>query len=129
MERKIRLHTETTIDSCHFLNGYKGNCARKHGHTWFIDVYIQGNSNQLDEVGILFDFGNVKAIKEELDHLTLNDIDYFNTEKEGVNPTAENISMWLYDKLKKQKPELEFKIRLYETKVGKETWCEVGDWF
>ena len=127
--KKIKLHTEVAIDSCHQLIGYNGACSRLHGHTWFLEIWVQGNESQLDEVGILFDFGKVKEIKEELDHIKLNDIEYFNVEKGGVNPTAENISMWLYDKLKKQSPSLEFKIRLYETKVGKETWCEVGDWF
>jgi len=129
MEKKIRLHTEVAIDSCHYLKNYNGKCANLHGHSWFIEIWIEGWETQLDEVGILFDFGNVKAIKEELDHIMLNDIDYFNVEKGGVNPTAENISMWLYDKLKGQSPQLDFKIRLYETKVGKETYCEVGDWF
>ena len=45
----------------------------------------------------------------------------------NINPTAENISMFLHKKLKEQRRELLFKIRVYETKIGKETWCEYGD--
>lgn len=119
----IKLHTETTIDSSHYLNDYDGKCRNLHGHTWFIEIWIMGFPNDCDETGILFDFGSVKEIKEELDHKVLNDLKPF----EVVNPTAENLSMWLYDKLKYRHSNLFFKIRLYETKVGKETYCEYGD--
>ena len=119
----LKLHTEVAIDSCHQLRGYDGNCCRIHGHTWFIEVWIQGDHTLCDKVGILFDFGNVKALKEKYDHFKLNDIPPF----DEINPTAENISRHIYHELKSAKPVLNFKIRVYETKVGKETWCECGD--
>lgn len=119
----IKLHTEVAIDSCHELKGYDGACSRLHGHTWFLEVWIKGNSDQLDKDGILFDFGRVKDIKEKYDHRFINDIPPF----DKYNPTAENISQQFYKELKASRPELKFKIRLYETKVGKETYCEVGD--
>lgn len=120
----IQLHTETTIDSAHFLQGYDGNCKNFHGHSWFLEIWIRGLRVDLNEVGILFDFGEVKRIKERFDHKLLNNIHPF-TE---INPTAENISSVIYDQLKEINPHLLYKIRLYETKVGKETYCEVGDW-
>jgi len=122
----ITLHTETVIDSCHYLNDYVGKCRNWHGHTFFVEVWIRGDINQCDEVGILYDFGNVKKIKDIMDHTVLNDIPYF--KDNGLNPTAENITHWLLSDLKASRPELKFKIRVYETKVGKETWCEEGDW-
>jgi 6-pyruvoyltetrahydropterin/6-carboxytetrahydropterin synthase len=120
---KLTLHTETVIDSCHKLVKYDGPCQRLHGHSWFVEVWIQGDSSQKDEVGILFDFGNVKEIKEKYDHFYLNDIPPFNT----INPTAENISENIYNELKAKRKELNFKVRVYETYVGKKTYCECGD--
>lgn len=120
---KITLHTEVAIDSCHKLIGYDGNCSRLHGHTWFVEIWIRGDESQRDSVGILFDFGNVKKIKDKYDHLYLNDIPPF----DKINPTAENISRQIYDELKQFRSDLEYKVRIYETKVGKDTYCEIGD--
>ena len=82
----------------------------------------------LDSVGILFDFGNVKEIQKQLDHRFLNELKPF----EKINPTAENICIWIYDQLhamaKNEEVDLQFKVRVYETPLPKETWCECGDW-
>ncbi len=120
---KIKLHTETWIDSCHHLRGYDGNCKFRHGHTWHVRIWIQGTEDHKDSVGILFDFGSIKKIKEKYDHKDLNEIAPF----DKINPTAENITQEIYNELKEKRPELEFKIRVYETAVGKQTYCEIGD--
>jgi len=122
----LTLHTETTIDSSHYLKNYKGKCAELHGHSWFIEIWVRGTIDQCDEIGILYDFGNVKKLKEKMDHRLINDIPYF--KENDINPTAENITHWIYKELRKDRPELKFKVRVYETKVGKETYCEGGDW-
>lgn len=119
----LTLHTETVIDACHQLRGYNGNCSRQHGHSWWLHVWIKGDSSQKDEIGILFDFGEIKKIQGKLDHQFINEIPPFDT----INATAENLSEWIYEELKKIKPDLQFKIRLYETAVTKKTWCECGD--
>jgi 6-pyruvoyltetrahydropterin/6-carboxytetrahydropterin synthase len=120
---RLLLHTETVIDSSHQLKGYDGPCQRIHGHTWFLDVWIKGCPDQLNKDGILFDFGKVKEIREKYDHRFINDIPPFDTQ----NPTAENLVQEIYRQLKSESPHLDFCIRLYETKVGKETWCMYGD--
>lgn len=122
----LTLHTETVIDCAHYLKGYDGACANQHGHSVFLEIWIRGTIDQCDDVGILFDFGNVKKIKDEFDHKLINEHPYF--KETGLNPTAENISHYIYCKLSKENPGLQFKVRFYETKVGKETWCEEGDW-
>jgi len=124
----LTLHTETVIDSAHQLKGYKGICSRVHGHSWLVELWFRGSNQYLDEVGILVDFGIVKELKEVLDHKFLNDV-------VDVNPTAENLSVWVYDWLhnrindenQKLKQRVEIKVRLYETVVGKKTYCECGD--
>ena len=121
--KKIRLHTETFIDSAHYLQGYDGSCKRLHGHEWRLRVWIEGYPIEVDEVGILFDFGNIKQLKKILDHRCLNDILPFKEK----NPTAENITIFIYDHFKEIKPNLDFTIRVYETSLGKITYAEYGD--
>lgn len=123
MQKMLKLHTEIVIDSSHQLRGYDGACSRVHGHTWFVEVWIKGEPKHKDEVGILFDFGRIKSFRDKLDHQFINDIPPFDKQ----NSTAENLTEYFYNQLKQDRPELLFKVRVYETKVGKETWCEYGD--
>ncbi len=118
------LHTETYFDSAHHLEGYLGSCANIHGHIWRLRVWVKGELHHKDSVGILFDFSNIKSIQQYLDHKYLNkDCVEFSI----LNPTAENISRIIYEQLKQKRPELNFLVRLYETPLPKETWCQYGD--
>jgi 6-pyruvoyltetrahydropterin/6-carboxytetrahydropterin synthase len=120
---ELMLHTELVIDSAHKLIGHESLCKNFHGHSWFIEIWIKGNSDQKDDIGIIYDFGNVKKLKDKYDHQYLNDIPPF----DKINPTAENITETIYNTLKEEKPQLKFKVRVYETYVGKKTYCEGGD--
>lgn len=86
------------FDSAHFLRGYKGKCAQLHGHTWKTDIEI--SSNELDEIGMAADFKILKNelnhILERFDHKILNDCTPFDI----LNPTAENLSKEIYERLK-----------------------------
>jgi 6-pyruvoyltetrahydropterin/6-carboxytetrahydropterin synthase len=118
----LLLHTEFTFDSCHHLEGYDGKCKNKHGHSWLCEVWFKGNTLYKDRIGILVDFGLVKEIREKLDHNDLNIVLNF-------NPTAENLSEWVYNELRnKIKNELiHIRVRVYESYIDKKCWCEFGD--
>jgi len=117
----LKLHTETTIDSCHHLVNYKGKCANVHGHTWKIEIWFVGDQEYINDIGILVDFGIVKELKEILDHKDLNKVI-------KTNPTAENLTIWIYRWLdKKIKESIDIKVRVYETAVDKLTYCETED--
>ena len=120
----LLLYTETVIDSSHKLIGYKGNCSNLHGHSWLIEVFIKGKPSQMNKIGILFDFSNIKKIKDKYDHKFLNEIPPFNK----INPTAENICQEIYKQLKEINDSLLFVVKVYETNIGKKTWCQFGDW-
>ena len=55
-------HYELTVkdhfDAAHALPGYDGPCQYLHGHTWEVEATIAGQ--HLDEVGMLYDFKDVK---------------------------------------------------------------------
>ncbi|GAA4239373.1 6-carboxytetrahydropterin synthase [Postechiella marina] len=94
----------------------KCNNANYHGHNYELIVSVTGEINQ--ETGFVIDLKVLKnIIKEEVeykfDHKNLNlDLDYF----KALNPTAENISVVIYNIIKSKIPSnLDLEITLYET--------------
>jgi len=109
---KVSLTKTMSFDAAHWLpcfpEGHK--CRRMHGHTFQLDIIIEGEVDPA--VGYLQDFGEVKRIAtpicEQLDHHCLNDIPGLEV------PTVETLSKWIYDRLKPNLPLLA-KIRVHET--------------
>lgn len=86
-----------TIEAAHRLPyvpaGHK--CGRLHGHTFQIEVHVQGPLDP--RLGWIIDFADIKGafkpIEEKIDHHYLNEV-------EGLeNPTSENIARWVWSKL------------------------------
>ena len=96
----FEMQVKGTFDAAHHLRGYVGKCSRLHGHTWTVELDVQGET--LDEVGMLVDFKDLNRLLKEtlepLDHQYLNDLLPFR----NVNPTAENIAKYLYETLAPQ---------------------------
>lgn len=95
-----------------------GKCSNPnyHGHNYELTVSVTGGIDH--ETGFVMDLKVLKdIIKEEiedyLDHKNLNiEVEEFET----LNPTAENIAVVIYDKIKPRlKPSLDLTITLYET--------------
>lgn len=93
----------------------KCNSPNYHGHNYILETWLEGDIDE--ETGYVIDLGILKAIiKEEIedpfDHRNLNlDVPEF----EDLNPTAENISIVIFRKLKKRLPQFKLTVRLYET--------------
>ena len=116
----ITLYTEDFFNAAHLLKDYNGKCSEIHGHSWKVSLWIRGEESQKDNIGILWDFNNLKKIIEQFDHKNLNNI-------LPSNPTVENITIFLYKQLKNDYPKLLFKVRVYENITKKESFCEIGD--
>lgn len=95
-----------------------GKCSNPnfHGHNYDLAVSVTGEIDQ--ETGFVMDMKVLKdIIKEEIeeafDHKNLNvEVEEFKT----LNPTAENIAVVIYNKIKpKLQPDLQLSITLYET--------------
>lgn len=87
-----------------------------HGHNYELIVSLTGEIDK--ETGYVYDLGILKnyiksEIEEAFDHKNLNiEVPEF----KELNPTAENISVVIYDKLRLLLPKhLDLKITLYET--------------
>ncbi len=93
----FELTTIVDFEAAHCLRDYPGKCSRLHGHNWQVEVSVCGS--ELNELGLLIDFRDLKAAVQEilmqLDHYYLNDLPAFQT----LNPSAENIAKYLYEEL------------------------------
>ncbi len=106
---------EFSFSAAHNLPSYRGKCEKLHGHTYRIRVTVEGEVNK---EGIVFDFAQLKREVEEkvlkvLDHSYLNEIIY--------PPSAENIALWVWKRLKDSLPLKE--VRVYESPDTFVTFC------
>jgi len=86
---------EDTFAAGHALRGYRGKCENPHGHNYRVRVSLCGKD--LDSIGLLYDFKDVKQIiaatVDRLDHQYMNDIPPF----DKINPSAENLARYFYE--------------------------------
>ncbi|MDT8860269.1 6-carboxytetrahydropterin synthase QueD [Alkalihalobacillus sp. MEB130] len=109
--KRVLVSKEFTFDAAHHLHCYEGKCKNLHGHTYKV---IFGISGFVNEIGLVIDFGDIKEIwKEEIE--VYLDHRYLNETLPNMNTTAENMVVWIYEKMQKS---LEKKEDLYrEAKV------------
>jgi 6-pyruvoyltetrahydropterin/6-carboxytetrahydropterin synthase len=93
----FEVSVEDTFAAGHALRGYRGKCENPHGHNYKVQITLHGE--QLDNIGLLFDFKDLKIAMNEiidrLDHKFINDLEPF-TE---LNPSAENMAKYFYDEI------------------------------
>ncbi|MCK9186079.1 6-carboxytetrahydropterin synthase QueD [Candidatus Gracilibacteria bacterium] len=109
----VKLNCTLSFAASHFLTKYKGKCENLHGHNYKVIITVE---DEIKENGLAIDFKDIKKIAEEkviniLDHAHLNDI--------IENPSAENIAVWTWEKLKKDLPLK--KVTIFETE---DYYCE-----
>lgn len=105
MELSVDFH----FSAAHHLPFYDGPCKRLHGHNYVLRVTLEGRPSSKD--GMVRDFDEVKkhiweSVLTKVDHYNLNDI--------IENPTAENMCVWFWERLKPEAPGLK-EITLWET--------------
>lgn len=97
-----RVRVEDNFAAAHYLTQYHGKCERLHGHNYRVRVHAQGQ--ELDEGGMLLDFGVLKrALKDvlaALDHSLLNE----NPAYDKAEPSAELIARHIYERLAERLP-------------------------
>ena len=115
---RAELSKSFTFEAAHRLPTFPEDhkCRRLHGHSFRIEVRVAGAVDE--KTGYLIDYGDIMAacepVRQSLDHSYLNEI-------EGLeNPTAENLSRWIWQRLKPQLPGLAA-VRVNETCT---TGCE-----
>jgi 6-pyruvoyltetrahydropterin/6-carboxytetrahydropterin synthase len=111
-----RLHNPAWDEEKNYAIFGKCNNPNYHGHNYELDVKITGEPSS--DTGFVIDLKLLsdlikETIIEKLDHKNLNlDVPEFS----NLNPTAENISVVIYEILRKKiDDKFDLQIRLYET--------------
>ena len=130
--KRVLVSKEFTFDAAHHLHNYEGKCKNLHGHTYRA---ILGISGYTDERGLVIDFSDIKEIWKQKIEIDL-DHRYLNETLPLMNTTAENIVVWIYEKLVAALLQehgatglrVEF-VRLYETPTSyaeaRREWMEI----
>jgi len=100
----LEIHKTFWVEAAHRLpnvpEGHK--CARLHGHSFRIDIYVSGEPGE--HSGWVMDFADIKAAFEplfrQLDHHYLNEVPGLE------NPTSEHVALWIWARLKPELPAL-----------------------
>ena len=118
---------ERNFSSAHQLRGYKGKCENLHGHNYKIEIYARGS--ELDNIGLLVDFGELKDAADEvvayLDHRNINELPPFDEE---LNPSAENLARYILERVSSRVGDERvqvYKVRCFETPTSVATY-QVG---
>ena len=96
-----RITKSFTFSASHRLEGLPAEhqCARLHGHNYIVELILE--SQVLDEVGFVTDFGALAPVKRWLDnmfdHRHLNNV-------LPMNPTSENFAAYIYGRWAEQYP-------------------------
>ena len=112
---KTSVSRSFTFEAAHRLPWHEGKCRELHGHSYRLEVTVEG---PLDERDVVMDFADVRDVVERevvsrYDHRYLNDL--------IDNPTAEVIAQEIWKALEAAELQVS-RIRLWETT---DSWVEV----
>lgn len=117
-KKRVLVSKEFTFDAAHHLHCYEGKCKNLHGHTYRV---VFGLSGFTDDRGLMMDFGDIKQIWKDKIEIYL-DHRYLNETLPLMNTTAENMVVWIYEKMADAlREESQYKgarvefVRLFET--------------
>jgi 6-pyruvoyltetrahydropterin/6-carboxytetrahydropterin synthase len=122
---------EHAFDAGHRIVGHGGKCASPHGHTYKAEVFV--DADELDELGFVADFGDVKApirrwIDDHWDHAFL--VNEYDTDMldalgrvpeskifhvRGGNPSAERLARVLFEVAESVLPYRLHSVRIWES--------------
>lgn len=114
------------FEAAHHLEGLPLNhpCARPHGHSYKVELVLE--SDHLSGAGFVRDFGELRTfgtwLLANFDHQDLNAVITDGDLAIG-NPTAENLSRFLFWKAKESWPEVR-SCTVQETRTGSATYYE-----
>jgi 6-pyruvoyltetrahydropterin/6-carboxytetrahydropterin synthase len=112
----VQIRKSFSFEAAHVLPHHPGKCARLHGHSYRLEVALEGPlQSEGPAAGMIQDFDVIATavrgtILGELDHRSLNDL--------IENPTAENIVLWIWKRLAPELPQLA-ELVLWETRSGR----------
>ena len=110
------LRIRRKFSAAHELPDYDGACRNLHGHTWQVVFEIEGT---VQPSGMIYDFKLLKPLLDSIlpDHQFLNDFEQ--------NPTAENLSQYIFDKAQKVLQEKHLTLKTLELWENEDSACVI----
>ena len=90
----FRISKDFTFSAAHAIRGHTGGCENLHGHNYRVRIHLA--ARELDELGMVMDFADLKAMAAEIlgpfDHQVINEIAPFGER----NTTAELFAEYVF---------------------------------
>lgn len=105
-----QLNKDMNFSAAHMVPSESaGKCQNIHGHTYFVNVTVEGDS--LDRAGFLINFKDIKQlIHDKYDHTVLNHHDEFTAdydENPSMFPTTEVLARHIWETIETKLKTLE----------------------
>jgi 6-pyruvoyltetrahydropterin/6-carboxytetrahydropterin synthase len=130
------------FEMAHAIHGYQGSCGDIHGHTYQLHVTVsakQPESGYLRNPGFIMDFKDLKelvqqSVIDQLEHRTVLSEEFLDQDRSltmfshlviwKMEPTAENLLLYISHELQKQLPEnIQLKkLKIFETAGSYAEW-------
>ena len=109
--------------AAHAIRGHTRGCENLHGHNYRVRVHVA--AEELDELGMVLDFADLKAVVQEVlgpfDHRVINDIPPFDRR----NTTAELLAEFVFQEVGRRLAATE-RVRVARVEVWEnDTACAV----
>ena len=112
----MKLGVCSHFSAAHTLPKHKGKCKQLHGHTYKVEIVVEGEKDK--ETECIVDFSEVKALLDEvlehLDHKYLNDVISY--------PTSENIAEFIWEELEGKMEGIGVKLKSVKVWEGEGKW-------
>ena len=110
----MQIYLKRKFAAAHYLPDHPGKCINLHGHTWKVEVWMEGDVDHL--TGMVVDFGEVKEQIDFLDHTSLNE----SLPLGFLPPTAENLVKYFLHYIPKA-----YRVRVWESENAyAEGWAD-----
>lgn len=100
---RYEINKDLNFSAAHYVpHTGAGICQRVHGHTYFVNVTIAGDT--LDELGFLVDFKVIKQVIHSIwDHSLLNDdTRHFSDKDSNHFPTTEVVARTIWENIQRE---------------------------
>lgn len=95
-----RISKDFTFSAGHWIRGHAGGCETPHGHNYRVRIHLE--AEELDELGMVIDFADLKAMAGDIlgpfDHRMINEVEPFDER----NTTAELLSEYVFGEVEKR---------------------------
>jgi 6-pyruvoyltetrahydropterin/6-carboxytetrahydropterin synthase len=93
----FEIGVQDEFEAAHVLRGDFGDATRLHGHTYRVEVVVEGSS--IGQSGVFYDLGRLRSdlrlIMSDLHYRDLNDVAGLN----DVNTTAEVVARYIFGRM------------------------------